>query len=53
MFCAGTPDLKIRAFDCASGNELWSGDLPWGGYAPPPIYEAAGREFVLIAATGG
>lgn len=53
VFCAGTPDEKIRAFDSDSGEELWEHALPFGGYAPPTIYEAGGKEYVVIAATGG
>lgn len=53
VFCAGTPDEKIRAFDAETGAVLWEHDLPFGGYAPPAIYEAGGREFVVIPATGG
>jgi len=53
VFCAGTPDLKIRAFDAENGEEVWSHDLPFGGYAPPTVYEAGGRQYVVIAATGG
>jgi len=53
VFCAGTRDEKIRAFDKDSGDELWSAKLPWGGYAPPTVYQVNGREFIVIAATGG
>lgn len=53
VFVAGTRDEKIRAFDKDTGEELWSAKLPWGGFAPPSIYEAGGRQFVVIAATGG
>jgi quinoprotein glucose dehydrogenase len=53
VFCAGTRDLKIRAFDSRSGEELWQHKLPVGGYAPPAIYEVKGRQYVVIAATGG
>jgi quinoprotein glucose dehydrogenase len=53
VFCAGTRDLKIRAFDKATGRELWAYKLPFGGYAPPAIYQAGGREYVVVAATGG
>ena len=53
VFCAGTLDLKIRAFDSLSGAELWSYKLPFGGYAPPATYEAGGRQYVVIGATGG
>jgi quinoprotein glucose dehydrogenase len=53
VFCAGTIDSKIRAFDRDTGEELWSAKLPWAGCAPPSVYEVNGREFVVIAATGG
>jgi quinoprotein glucose dehydrogenase len=53
VFCAGTADQMIRAFDADTGAELWKARLPWGGYAAPAVYEANGREFVVITATGG
>lgn len=53
VFCAGTRDKKIRAFDKDTGKELWSAKLPFGGFAPPAVYAVAGREYVVIAATGG
>jgi quinoprotein glucose dehydrogenase len=53
VFCAGTRDLKIRAFDKKNGQELWHHKLPFGGYAPPATYEVKGRQYVVIAATGG
>jgi len=53
VFCAGTRDLKIRAFDKANGQELWQYKLPFGGYAPPSTYEVDGRQYVVIAAMGG
>jgi quinoprotein glucose dehydrogenase len=53
VFCAGTRDLKLRAFDKKTGEELWSHPLPFGGFAPPATYEAGDRQYVVIAATGG
>ena len=53
VFCAGTRDLNIRAFDKTTGAELWHHKLPYGGYAPPATYSIGGRQYVLIAATGG
>ena len=52
VFCAGTRDNKIRAFDKDTGAELWSGNLPWVGNAPPATYQIDGRQFIVIAATG-
>lgn len=53
VFVAGTEDEKIRAFDADSGKQLWSAKLPFAGTAAPAIYEAGGRQFVVITATGG
>jgi quinoprotein glucose dehydrogenase len=53
VFCGGTRDEKLRAFDKDTGEELWSAKLPWGGYAPPATYEVNGRQYVVITATGG
>ncbi len=53
VFCAGTHDEMIRAFDADTGEELWKAKLPFGGYAAPAVYEVAGRQFVVITATGG
>jgi len=52
VFCSGTRDNKIRAFDKTNGHELWMAQLPWAGSAPPTTYEIAGRQYVVIPATG-
>jgi quinoprotein glucose dehydrogenase len=52
LFCSGTRDSKIRAFDKDTGAELWSGTLPWVGSAPPTTYMINGRQYVVIASTG-
>ena len=52
VFCAGTRDRRIRAFDKNTGAELWSANLPWVGNAPPATYEIGGRQFIVIPATG-
>lgn len=44
---------QIRAFDKDTGAELWQAQLPWTGSAPPASYEVDGRQFIVIAATGG
>ena len=53
LFIAATPDRKIRAFDKETGALLWEDTLPFGGYATPSVYEADGRQFVVVAAGGG
>jgi quinoprotein glucose dehydrogenase len=53
VFCAGTLDLKIHAFDSRNGSQLWEQSLPFGGFAPPATYEVNGRQYIVISATGG
>lgn len=54
LFIAATDhDHKIRAFDKANGNLLWEATLPVAGNATPAVYEAHGREYVVIGAGGG
>jgi quinoprotein glucose dehydrogenase len=53
VFAGGTRDNQIRAFDADTGAELWKHDLPLHSTAPPAVYEANGREFVVVPATGG
>jgi quinoprotein glucose dehydrogenase len=52
LFCSGTRDNRIRAFDKTNGKELWAAKLPWAGSAAPATYEIAGRQYVVIPATG-
>lgn len=50
---AATLDRRLRAFDTASGRELWSTPLPAGAKATPMTYRGAdGRQYVVIAAGG-
>lgn len=53
VFCGGTLDNKIRAFDSHTGIELWSYKLPFGGFSPPATYSVHGKQYVVISATGG
>ena len=53
LFIAATPEAKLRAFDKLSGALVWEGALPAAGFATPATYEAAGRQFVVVAAGGG
>ncbi len=53
VFVSGTKDDLIRAFDSASGDELWRHKLPFRGTAAPTVYEVNGKEYVVIGATGG
>jgi quinoprotein glucose dehydrogenase len=52
VFIAAAMDDYLRAFELATGKELWKGRLPAGGQATPMSYRAGGRQFVVIAAGG-
>ena len=52
IFIAATKDEKFRAFDTDTGKVLWETKLEAGGYATPCTYEAAGKQYVVIAAGG-
>jgi quinoprotein glucose dehydrogenase len=52
VFIGAAMDNYLRAFDGASGKELWRGRLPAGGQATPMTYVWKGRQYVVIAAGG-
>jgi glucose dehydrogenase len=46
-------DRKFHVFDKTTGKLLWETTLPAAGNATPAMYEADGRQFIVIAAGGG
>jgi len=52
LFTAGTKEPLIRAYDSATGAELWNGALPVPAQSTPMSYVSGGRQFVVIAAGG-
>jgi quinoprotein glucose dehydrogenase len=53
LFIAATSDGKIRAFNKRTGVLLWEADLPASGFATPAVFEAGGKEYLVIACGGG
>ncbi len=53
VFIGGTRDEMFHAFDKQTGELLWQTKLPAGGYATPSTYSVDGRQYVVIAASGG
>ncbi|MBA8884875.1 pyrroloquinoline quinone-dependent dehydrogenase [Dokdonella fugitiva] len=51
-FVGATTDNYLRAFDTATGAEVWTMRLPAGAQATPMSYEAGGRQYVVVAAGG-
>ena len=52
IFIAAATDNLIRAIDEETGETLWSDVLPAGGQANPIVYEADGRQYLVIQAGG-
>ena len=52
IFIAAATDDLIRAIDIESGEVLWQAELPAGGQAGPAMFEAGGRQFLVINAGG-
>lgn len=46
-------DRKFRAFDSGTGKLLWETQLPYAGIATPATYSVDGKQYVVIAASGG
>ena len=53
VFIAATRDEKIRAFHKRTGELLWEANLPAAGIATPTVYEANGKQYIVIACGGG
>ena len=52
VFIAAATDNLIRAIDIDTGETVWQDVLPAGGQANPMVYEAGGREYLVIMAGG-
>lgn len=52
IFIGATTDRRLRAFDSANGNKLWTAKLPHDGSAPPMTFLHKSRQYVVIAAGG-
>lgn len=54
VFIGATDDARFRAFDAASGRELWSVKLAASAHATPITYRGKdGKQYVAIIGTGG
>ena len=50
VFLAGG-DAKIRAYDAENGKVLWTAQLPGQSRGIPAMYEANGRQYLIVNAT--
>lgn len=54
VFFAGTQDFYLRAFDSATGREVWKARLPVGSQGGPMTYVSpkTGKQYIVITAGG-
>ena len=52
IFNATAMDRKFRARDADTGEILWETDIPAASEGVPAVYEADGRQFVVIPVGG-
>jgi quinoprotein glucose dehydrogenase len=52
IFIGATSDEKFRAFDAATGEELWKAELPTSANATPMTYEIDGKQYVVVVSGG-
>ena len=54
VFFAGTQDYYLRAWDSATGKEVWKGRLPVGSQGGPMSFKSpkTGKQYVVISAGG-
>jgi glucose dehydrogenase len=54
LFIAATRDQRFRAFEAATGKELWSTKLETGSYTVPMTFLGKnGKQYVVLTDTGG
>ena len=52
LFAATSSDRKLRARDADTGKVVWEYDLPAASEGVPAVYEAGGRQFIVIPVGG-
>jgi quinoprotein glucose dehydrogenase len=50
LLFVATTDGKLRAYDTDNGRVLWTATLPAGSQGLPSMYEANGRQFLVVPA---
>ncbi len=53
IIAATSFDKKLHIFDKTTGDLLWETTLPFAGNATPAVYQANGKEYIVIACGGG
>jgi glucose dehydrogenase len=53
VFIGATNDKRFRAFDAKTGKELWTTKLDNSAISVPMTYQAQGKQYVAVTASGG
>lgn len=53
VFSGSASDRKFRAYDQDSGKVLWEYNLPAAAEGVPAVYQANGRQFIVVPTGGG
>jgi quinoprotein glucose dehydrogenase len=53
VFIGATNDKRFRAFDAKNGKELWVTKLSNSAISVPMTYQAKGKQYVAVTASGG
>jgi len=51
-FIASAGDRYLRAYETATGKQVWKTTMSGSGIASPMTYQAGGRQFVVISVSG-
>jgi quinoprotein glucose dehydrogenase len=52
VFAGTASDRKFRAYDQDTGKVIWEYDLPAAQEGVPAVYEAGGRQFIVVPVGG-
>jgi len=54
LFFAGSQDYYLRAYDAATGQEIWKYRLPVGSSATPMTYVSpkTGKQYIVVSVGG-
>jgi quinoprotein glucose dehydrogenase len=54
VFIGASNDSQFRAFDAATGEELWETEIPASAHSTPITYLGSdGKQYVVVVAAGG
>jgi quinoprotein glucose dehydrogenase len=51
LLFTGTRDRRVRAFDIATGKQLWEREIPMALEGMPAVYQGNGREYIVFCAS--